>query len=82
MIGIRFSVHLLLMRGIANYGVGEFKAAWEQTKAAYALDDNMPCTHENALGGGDPAIIARHFLLFVRTPACDCPSLHNINWSV
>ena len=60
-LGPHTSVHLLLMRGIANYGVGEFKAAWEQTKAAYALDDNMPCTHENALGGGDPAIIARGY---------------------
>ena len=54
-------VHLLVMRGIANAGVGEYKSAWEQTTAACALDDGMPCTHENPIGGGDPAIVARGY---------------------
>jgi class 3 adenylate cyclase/tetratricopeptide (TPR) repeat protein len=60
-LGPHTNVHLLLMRGVANYGVGEFKAAWEQTKAARALDDKIPCTHENPFGGGDPAITSRGY---------------------
>jgi tetratricopeptide (TPR) repeat protein len=54
-------VRLLVTEGIANVGVGEYKAAWEQTRAACALDDNMPCTHENPFGGADPAIVARGY---------------------
>ena len=50
-----------MTEGIANVGVGEYKAAWEQTRAACALDDNMPCTHENPFGGADPAIVARGY---------------------
>jgi predicted ATPase len=54
-------VHLLIVRGIANIGVGEYKSAWEQTTAACALDDGMPCTHENPIAGADPAIVARGY---------------------
>jgi tetratricopeptide (TPR) repeat protein len=54
-------VQLLIMRGVANFGLGEHKAAWQQTTEACALDDDAPCTHENPLGGGDPAIVARRY---------------------
>jgi class 3 adenylate cyclase/tetratricopeptide (TPR) repeat protein len=56
-------VRLLLTEGVANFGVGEYKVAWEQTTRACALDDSMPCTHENPLGGGDPAIVARGYAM-------------------
>ncbi|HWX33463.1 MAG TPA: AAA family ATPase, partial [Steroidobacteraceae bacterium] len=56
-------VRLLTMRGIANFGLGEYKSAWQQTTAAFALDDETPCTHENPFGGGDPAIVARRYAI-------------------
>jgi tetratricopeptide (TPR) repeat protein len=56
-------VRLLTMRGVANFGLGEYKSAWQQTTAAFALDDETPCTHENPFGGGDPAIVARRYAI-------------------
>src|SRR5262249_50326337 len=58
-LGSQTRVHLLLMRGYANFGVGEYKVAWEQARAASALDDQSPCTHEHPFGGADPAIVTR-----------------------
>jgi tetratricopeptide (TPR) repeat protein len=60
-LGPQTRARLLLMLSIANFGVGEYKAAWDQTRAACALDIETPSTHENPFGGGDPAIVARGY---------------------
>jgi class 3 adenylate cyclase/tetratricopeptide (TPR) repeat protein len=62
-LGPHSRVILLTMLACANFGLGEFVSAWEQAIAACALDDSMPCTHENPVGGGDPAIIARTYAI-------------------
>jgi tetratricopeptide (TPR) repeat protein len=60
-LGPQTRVHLLIMRGIANFGVGEYDSAGEQTKAACALDDETSSTHQNPFGGADPAIVSRGY---------------------
>src|SRR5262249_18460083 len=60
-LGPQTRTHLLIMRGVANFGVGEHKTAWEQTKAACTLDDETPSTHQNPFGGADPAIVSRGY---------------------
>src|SRR5262249_40074338 len=60
-LGPHSRVHLLLMRGIANIGVGEYTTAWEQIGSARALDNEIPCTQQNPFGGGDPAIVVRTY---------------------
>src|SRR5262249_2097363 len=62
-LGPQTRVRLLLMLGIANFGVGEYKASWEQTRAACALDNETPSTQENPFGGADPAIVARTYAM-------------------
>jgi class 3 adenylate cyclase/tetratricopeptide (TPR) repeat protein len=57
-------VHLLVMMGVANYCVGNFAACWEQCDAARAIDREAPGTHENPIGGGDPAIVVRCYQRF------------------
>jgi class 3 adenylate cyclase/tetratricopeptide (TPR) repeat protein len=54
-------VHLLTMSVVANFGIGEYGTAWVKAAEACALDDESPCTHRNAIGGGDPAVVARHY---------------------
>jgi tetratricopeptide (TPR) repeat protein len=49
------------MQGIANFGVGEYATAWEQTTTARVLDDQNPAALENPFGGADPAIVARGY---------------------
>jgi class 3 adenylate cyclase/tetratricopeptide (TPR) repeat protein len=58
-LGPHTRVHLLIMRGIANFGVGEHATAWEQTTTARVLDDKNPAALENPFGGADPAVVAR-----------------------
>jgi hypothetical protein len=60
-LGPHTRVHLLIMRGVANFGVGEYATAWEQTTAARVLDDETPATHANPFGGADPAVVARGY---------------------
>jgi class 3 adenylate cyclase/tetratricopeptide (TPR) repeat protein len=54
-------VHLWAMLAAANYGNGEFKTALAYATQAATLDDNVQCTHESPVGGGDPAIVCRCF---------------------
>jgi class 3 adenylate cyclase/tetratricopeptide (TPR) repeat protein len=71
-------VHLLTEGIIANYGIGQYRTAWEQAKNAYLLDDEVQCTHNNPIGGGDPAIVVRQYAVRVGTALGyfeDCLSL-------
>jgi hypothetical protein len=63
-VGTHTRVHFLLLRGIANIGIGEYTSAWELTTAACATDDSMRCTHENSFAGSDPAIVARGYATY------------------
>jgi tetratricopeptide (TPR) repeat protein len=54
-------VHLWTMLGVANYCIGEFEAALEYETRAAKLDDDVRCTHENSIGGGDPAVVCRSY---------------------
>jgi DNA-binding winged helix-turn-helix (wHTH) protein/tetratricopeptide (TPR) repeat protein len=55
-------IHLRTMLGVANYGLGRFIDAWDQFDAARILDRDSPCTHDNPIGGGDPAIVIRNYM--------------------
>jgi class 3 adenylate cyclase/DNA-binding winged helix-turn-helix (wHTH) protein/tetratricopeptide (TPR) repeat protein len=55
-------VHLFTMLGVANYCLGNFLVAWEEFDAAREIDLDSPCTHENPVGGGDPAIVLRNYM--------------------
>jgi tetratricopeptide (TPR) repeat protein len=55
-------IHLHTMLGVANYCLGRFIAAWDQLEAARIRDRDSPCTHENPIGGGDPAIVIRNYM--------------------
>jgi tetratricopeptide (TPR) repeat protein len=55
-------VHLHTMLGVANYCLGNFICAWDQFEAARVLDLEYPCTHEQPIGGGDPAIVLRNYM--------------------
>jgi ATP/maltotriose-dependent transcriptional regulator MalT len=54
-------VHLLVMMGVANYCLGNFVTCWEHCDTARAIDSQAPGTHENPIGGGDPAIVMRGY---------------------
>jgi len=55
------SVHLWTMLGVAHYCIGEFQAAIEYETRAIELDSEIHCTHENPIGGGDPAVVSRSY---------------------
>jgi class 3 adenylate cyclase len=61
-------IHLLTMGTVANYGMGQYRTAWKQAKNAISLDDEVQCTHNNPIGGGDPAVVARNYAIWVGTP--------------
>jgi tetratricopeptide (TPR) repeat protein len=54
-------VHLWTMLGVANYCTGAFATALEFETRAAKLDDDVQCTHENPIGGGDPAVVCRSY---------------------
>jgi tetratricopeptide (TPR) repeat protein len=54
-------VHLLTMDIVANYGIGQYHTAWEQAKDACSLDDEVQCTQNNPIAGGDPAVVAQSY---------------------
>jgi hypothetical protein len=58
----RTRIHLHTMLGVANYGLGNFVTAWDQFEAARLLDLEWPCTSENPIGGGDPAVVIRNYM--------------------
>jgi tetratricopeptide (TPR) repeat protein len=60
-------VHLLTMGIVANFGVGQYRAAWEQVKNACSLDDEIQCTHNNPIAGADPAVVASQYAVGVGT---------------
>jgi class 3 adenylate cyclase len=60
-------VHLLTMGVVANFGIGQYRAAWEQAKTACLLDDEVHCSHNNPIGGGDPAVVVRQYAVRVGT---------------
>jgi DNA-binding winged helix-turn-helix (wHTH) protein/tetratricopeptide (TPR) repeat protein len=55
-------IHLHTMLGVANYCLGNFIVAWEQLDTARKLDFDSPCTHDNPIGGGDPAVVLRNYM--------------------
>jgi tetratricopeptide (TPR) repeat protein len=54
-------VHLWTVLGAASYCIGDFTAALEYETRAAKLDDDVQCTHQNPLGGGDPAVVCRSY---------------------
>ena len=54
-------VHLWTMLGVANYSIGELRTALEYEMRAMKLDNEIHCTHENPVGGGDPAVVSRSY---------------------
>ena len=54
-------VQLDVMGAVASYGIGQFSTSWKLLNSAIALDEDAKCTHENPIGGGDPAIVARNY---------------------
>ena len=59
---IHTHIHLFTMLGVANYCLGDYSSAWDRLDAARALEKQVPCTHENPVGGGDPAIVIRNYM--------------------
>jgi tetratricopeptide (TPR) repeat protein len=57
----RTQIQHLATLSVANYNVGEFAAAWRDLGKACALDRETPYTHEDLIGGADPAIAARAY---------------------
>jgi DNA-binding winged helix-turn-helix (wHTH) protein/tetratricopeptide (TPR) repeat protein len=55
-------IHLHTMLGVANYCLGNFVTAWDQFEAARRIDLEWPCTSENPIGGGDPAVVIRNYM--------------------
>jgi tetratricopeptide (TPR) repeat protein len=49
------------MLGVASYRTGEFATALAYEDRAAKRDDDVQCTHENPIGGGDPAIVCRGY---------------------
>jgi tetratricopeptide (TPR) repeat protein len=66
-LGPQTRVHLLTVSSVANYGIGEYEKAWDLAVAACALDDGVVSTHRNPIGGGDPAVVARAYAVYVGT---------------
>jgi tetratricopeptide (TPR) repeat protein len=60
-------VHLLTMGIVANFGISQYRTAWEQAKNACSLDDEVQCTDNNPIAGGDPAVVARSYAVRVGT---------------
>ena len=60
-------VHLWTVLSVASYCIGEFTTAIEYATRAAKLDDNVQCTHENPVGGGDPAIVCRAYAGMIAT---------------
>jgi tetratricopeptide (TPR) repeat protein len=57
----RTQIQRLATLSVANYNVGAFAAAWRDLGKACALDRETPYTHEDLIGGADPAIAARAY---------------------
>jgi len=55
-------VHSWTVVGSANYCIGEFQAALEYETRAIELDSEIHCSHENPIGGADPAVVSRSYL--------------------
>ncbi len=60
-------VHLWTILGVAHYCVGEFRVALEHAARAAALDNGVRCTHENPVGGADPAVVCRSYAGMITT---------------
>ncbi|MBN9511164.1 MAG: AAA family ATPase [Alphaproteobacteria bacterium] len=60
-------VHLWTLLGVAHYCTGEFPVALEHVARAAALDNSVRCTHENPVGGADPAVVCRSYAGMITT---------------
>jgi tetratricopeptide (TPR) repeat protein len=58
-------VHYLTISSIVNFAIGEYQMAWTDALQAIALDDEVACTHNNPIGGADPAVVARGYAINV-----------------
>lgn len=61
-LGPHTRIRLHTMLGVANYGLGNFVTAWDQFEAARVIDLEWPCTSQNPIGGGDPAVVIRNYM--------------------
>ena len=58
-------IHLWTMLGVATYCIGDLKAALDYEMRALELDNEIECTHEHPIGGGDPAIVCRSYAAII-----------------